>query len=492
MIPIYWLGFILYAVFVVYLGWRSYRSKQPASEVDVDFWAAGKSLGPWATGLSISASFMSISWSCVYAVQLVYWYGLSALWLLAIPWLIVMVFYYILTPHFRKLPAFSQPEMVAQRFGQNTRAYLALPLAFVFLVWGGAEIFAAAKILSPILDISFHLILAFIAVVVALYSFLGGFAAVVTTDKLQFALVAFFVLSISWVSGKAVLAQVSLLEVFNTLPSPPKSGSSALSMFAVGPALIALTLLAYLPGWVVETDIWLRLQASKTNTTARKGVTIAAFNSVVFMAGLPVLIGLAALYLYPPNGAEIPSELNDGDAIFALLIRDHSPALLTALLIVGLSAAAMSTIDTCSNVMALSLSYDIIEPYLAKRKKTVDLRIVARVMSAGAVMLAYIFALFTESLWDIFYLSSGILTTTIFIPMIALFRKNATKVQVQSAATAGFISTFIFYFLEKNGILQPFQPEWLSDTGLGYIMWGFLASFVAYSATKKIRQSATR
>ncbi|MCH6574378.1 MAG: hypothetical protein IH795_04105 [Bacteroidetes bacterium] len=122
MIPIYWLGFILYAVFVVYLGWRSYRSKQPASEVDVDFWAAGKSLGPWATGLSISASFMSISWSCVYAVQLVYWYGLSALWLLAIPWLIVMVLYYILTPYFRKLPAFSQPEMVAQRFGQSARS----------------------------------------------------------------------------------------------------------------------------------------------------------------------------------------------------------------------------------------------------------------------------------------------------------------------------------------------------------------------------------
>jgi len=492
MIPIYWLGFILYAVFVVYLGWRSYRPNQPVSKIDVDFWAAGKSLGPWATGLSISASFMSISWSCVYAVQLVYWYGLSALWLLAIPWLIVMIFYYTLTPHFRKLPAFSQPEIVAQRFGQSARAYLALPLAFVFLVWGGAEIFVAAKILSPILDISFHLILAFIAGVVALYSFLGGFAAVVTTDKLQFALVAFFVISISWVSGKAVLAQDSLLEVFNTLPSPPKSRSSALSMFAVGPALIALTLLAYLPGWVVETDIWLRLQASKTNTAARKGVIIAAFNSVVFMAGLPVLIGLAALYLYPPNGAEIPSELNDGAAIFALLIRDHAPALLSVLLIVGLSAAAMSTIDTCSNVMALSLSYDIIEPYLAKRKKTVDLRIVARVMSAGAVMLAYIYALFTDSLWDIFYLSSGILTTTIFIPMIALFRKNATKVQVQSAATAGFISTFIFYFLEKNGKLQTFQPEWLSDTGLGYIMWGFLISFVAYSVTKKNRQARSR
>lgn len=485
MVAIYWAGFLLYAIFVVYIGWRSYRKTKPASEVNVEFWAAGKSLGPWATGLSISASFMSISWSCVYAVQLVYWYGLSALWLLAIPWLLVMVFYYILTPHFRKFPAFSQPEMVAQRFGDRIRGYLALPLAFVFLVWGGAEIFAAAKILSPILDTSFHIVLALIALVVALYSYLGGFAAVVTTDKLQFALVAFFVLSISWIAGEAALTKDTFTEVIKSIPDPPKSNGSALSMLAVSSALVALTLFAYLPGWAIETDIWLRLQAAKTNSAARRGVIIAAFNSVVFIAVLPLVIGLSALYLYPPSGAEIPPELNDGAAIFAVLIKDYAPALLSTLLIVGLSAASMSTIDTCGNVMALSLSYDLIEPYFRAKRKTVELRSVARIMSAGAVILAYVYALFTESLWDIFYLSSGILTTTIFIPMVALFRQKATRLQVQSAATTGFLGTFVFYFLEKNGKIQALQPDWISETGLGYIIWGLLLSFIAYLAAKK-------
>ncbi|MFQ5639711.1 MAG: sodium:solute symporter [bacterium] len=477
---IYWTGFLLYSFFVVYIGWRGYRSTKYSREVDLDFWAAGKSLGSWATGLSISASFMSISWSCVYAVQLVYWYGLGALWLLAIPWLIVMALYYILTPRFRKLQAFSQPEMLANRFGARIRVYFALPLAFVFLVWGGAEIFAAAKILSPILEVPFHLILAFIAFVVAVYSSLGGFSAVVTTDKLQFALVAFFIVAISWVAGKAVLAQESLLGFLNQIPSAPKTGASALALFSAGPALIMMTLIAYLPGWIVETDIWLRLQAAKTDTNARQGVLIAGINSFIFIAILPSLIGLSALYLYPPAGAEIPEKLNDGAAIFAVLINEHSPTLLSLMLIVGLAAASMSTIDTCGNVMALSLSYDYIEPVIVKKKKNIDRRLVARLMSAGAVVMAYIYALFTESLWDIFYLSSGILTTTLFIPMVALFLPKAATHQVRNAAIAGFAGTFGFYFLEKFGLLTKIQPEWLNETGLGYIVWGLMLSFLAY------------
>ncbi|NIR49548.1 sodium:solute symporter family protein [candidate division KSB1 bacterium] len=480
MLWFYWAGFLVYAVFVIYIGWRGYRSQKPSDELKVDFWAAGKTLGPWATGLSISASFMSISWSCVYAVQLAYWYGLGALWLLAIPWLIVMGFYYALTPHFRKMPAFSQPEMLAQRFGEKVRVYFALPLAFVFLVWGGAEIFAAAHILSPILDAPFHLVLALVALVVATYSYLGGFSAVVTTDKVQFALVAFFILSISWIAARAAFLGNGVLEVLKSLPSPPKTNTSALSLFAAGPALIAMTFIAYLPGWIVETDIWLRLQAAKTNKNARNGVLIASVNSLLFIAVLPMLIGLTTLYLYPPAGTTIPTELGDGAAIFAVLIRDHTPAALSVLLIVGLASASMSTIDTCGNVMALSLSYDLVEPHLAAKNKNMDSAVVARFMSAGAVISAYVYALFTETLWDIFYLSSGILTTTIFIPMIALFRPKANKVRVQWAAMSGFISTFVFYFLETRGLLHKIEPSWLSSTGLGYILFGLIVSGLGY------------
>ncbi len=477
----YWFGFLAYSVLVIVIGWRGFRRSGAAEEASLDYWAAGRSLSGAAAGLSISASFMSVSWSVVYAVQLFYWYGLAGLWLVPLPWLVTMAGFYLLVPVFRKLPSFSQPEMIAHRFGNRARAFLAVPLAFVFLVWGGAEIYAAAHILSPLLDAPFPLVLLLIALIVATYSWLGGFSAVVATDKVQFLLVALFIATIAGIAVTAAGSEISFLAAVSAIERPAYVESSAVSLWSLSPVLIAMTFLAYVPGWLVETDVWLRLQAAKTVAAARKGVLIATVNSLVFLTLLPLVIGLAALYLYPATGGVIPERLQDGAAIIAVLMQDHAPLWLSVVLSTGLAAAAMSTIDTCSNVVALSLSYDIIEPALQKKSSPEQMRKIARAASAFAVMLAFVYALFTESLWDIFYLSSGILTTTVFIPMLAIFSKKATEAQVKAAAAVGFLSTFLFYFLEKGGLLAGVQPGWLGETGLGYILWGGAAALLAYA-----------
>jgi SSS family solute:Na+ symporter len=478
---IYWLGFIVYSAVVIGMGYYIYRREAGHwRQVEAnEFWDAKKSLSASSVGLSISASMMSISWSCVYGVQLFYWYGLGAAWLLAIPWLMAMLGFYILIPRFRQLPAFSQPEMVGQRFGQRARQLLAIPLAFVFLIWCGAEIYAAAIILAPLLQTSKHLMLLLIASVVATYSYMGGFAAVVSTDKVQYVLVGFFIVAMAFLGVQEVLRHESVATFWKNLPVPPKANTSAISLFTAGPALIMMTLISYLPGWLVETDVWIRLQAARSNTKARQGVTIAATNSLIFVGLLPMLIGLSALYLYPPVNGAIPPALHEGATIFAVLMREHAPVWLNVVLGVGLAAAAMSTIDTCGNVAALSIAYDMIAPAVTRRSSANMLKL-ARRMAVLAIVAAYVYSLFTESLWDIFYLSSGILTTTIFLPMLALFLPQVKPQQVQAAIVSGFAGTLLFYFLESRGKLAAFEPEWLSTTGLGYILWGFAASLLAF------------
>ncbi len=482
----YWFGFLTYSALVMFIGWRGFRRTAAVQEENIDYWAAGRSLSGTAAGLSISASFMSVSWSIVYAVQLFYWYGLAGLWLVPLPWLLTMVGFYVLVPVFRRLPSFSQPEMIAHRFSNRARAFLAVPLAFVFLVWGGAEIYAAAHILAPLLEAPFVLILLLIALVVAAYSWLGGFSAVVATDKVQFLLVAVF---IAIIAGIAVVASggSSFFSSVASIQRPAYVDAGAMSLWSLSPVLIAMTFFAYVPGWLVETDVWLRLQAAKDVPAARTGVFIAALNSLIFLTALPLVIGLAALYLYPPVAGIIPERLQDGAAIIAVLMQDHAPLWLSVALSTGLAAAAMSTIDTCSNVVALSLSYDIIEPALQEKRSPEDMQKIARAASALAVMMAFVYALFTESLWDIFYLSSGILTTTVFIPMLAIFSKTATETQVKAAAATGFFSTFVFYFLEKGGQLAVVQPQWLAGTGLGYILWGGAAALCAYVLAGAVR-----
>lgn len=479
----YWGGFILYSITVIGIGiyvWL--REKNSGKRTDnTAYWEASRNLSSWSVGFSISASMMSISWSCVYGVQLFYWYGWGGVWLLIIPWLVTMAGFFIFTPLFRKFRTFSQPQLLQNRFGDRTRQLLAPALIIVFITWTGAEIYAAGNIIAPFLGISLNWTFFLITIVVAIYTYTGGFEAVVSTDKIQFTLVALFITIIALLGFKALPENTSLWHI----PNPPKANNMH-KWFTPGLTLIIITFAAYLPGWLIETDVWIRLQAARTNTAARKGIVLASVNSFIFVGFMPLIIGLSALVLYPAENGVIDNRLQDGALIFTVFMQDYAPFWLNIFLSLGLIAAAMSTIDTCGNVAALSISHDLIEPKVKNNWPPVKLNQLARISSVGAIFISFIYAVFTESLWDIFYLSSGILTTTVFIPVVSSFFKTTKPIQVNLAIILGLVSTLIFYFLESDGILTMFEPEGIAETGLGYIIWGFLFSLFGFILGKYI------
>ncbi len=482
----YWIGILLYSGTVIGVGfyvWLRDKRKGKAQDNDA-YWEASRNLSAWSVGLSISASMMSVSWSSVYGVQLFYWYGIGGAWLLIIPWLLTMAGFFIFAPLFRKFEVFSQPQLLAKRFGVRTAQLLAPALILVFITWAGAEIYAAGILIAPFLGITLPQTLFFIALVVAIYSYSGGFEAVVSTDKIQFVLVAVFITVIAFLGWHALPKGASVL---NT-PTPPKALNNH-KFISSGWALILMTFIAYLPGWIVETDVWIRLQAARNNAQARKGIFIAGINSAVFVGLLPFVIGASALILFPPVNGQAPAEIQDGALIFTVFMQKYAPLWLNLALSIGLIAAAMSTIDTCGNVAALSFSHDLLEPVLSKRWPAKKLNLFARISSVSAVFIAFVYALFTNSLWDIFYLSSGLLTTTVFIPVISSFFKSTKKMQVNLSIVLGFLSTLIFYFLESNGLLRNFEPHAVAQTGLGYILWGFGFAVIGFFGIKFLPQS---
>lgn len=470
----YWLGFLLYSITVIGIGFFVwFKEKKSGHDTDNQtYWAASKNLSGWSVGLSISASMMSISWSCVYGVQLFYWYGIGASWLLINPWLVTMLGFYIFTPLFRKLNAFSQPELLEKKFGVKARQFLSPALVLVFITWTGAEIFAAGNIIAPFLKIPVPVTLLLISIVVAVYSFTGGFEAVISTDKIQFALVALFITIIGFLGIKAVGSEINPFLLLKDIVLPPKSQNNSM-FFSPGIGLILMTFIAYLPGWLIETDVWVRLQAGRTDKHARKGILLAGMNSFIFVGIIPLFIGLSALYLYPAVDGAIPARLQDGALIFTVLMQDYAPVWLSVILSVGLIAAAMSTIDTCGNIVALSISYDLLEPVLKNKLSSEQLNKLARWMSVLAILISFFYALFTESLWDIFYLSSGILTTTVFIPVISTFIPGTQRMQVYLSILFGFFGTLISYFVLKDVAI-------LFNTGLEYIIVGLIFSLLGF------------
>ncbi len=466
-----WTAVVLFGLALIALGWR-WRGEARDGE---SFWTAGRRLDGFSVGLSVSAGFMSVSWSCVYAAQLFYGYGLGGLWLITVPWLLALSGIYLLSRRYRGLAAFSQPEMVGQRFGRGARRALALPVAFVFLVWGGAEIYVAAKLLAPGLGIPTAALVVGIGAVVATYSMLGGLRAVVATDKMQYGLVAIYVFLVAGLAARGMLAETGSLWPAVVVPAA-KSGASWVDLLSPGIATLVITFCAYLPGWLFETDLWVKVQAARDLPAARRGMLIATLNSALFVGVLPLFIGVAALALFPAEGGVAPAVLGtEGDSIFAAIVERFAPPWMVTVAGIGLMAAAMSTIDTCANVTALAFGYDLLE--LHKRPRAVA---ASRWVMAGTLAAACIFALNIGSLWDIFYLSSGVLSTSVAFPVAAVFWPRASPRGVMLSSLCGFAGTGLAYLLQSLGALARVQPGWLSATGLAYILWGGLAALLGY------------
>lgn len=466
-----WIAVLLFGLALLVLGWR-WRGEARDGE---GFWTAGRRLSGLSVGLSVSAGFMSVSWSCVYATQLFYGFGLGALWLITIPWLLALTGIYYLSRHYHGLSAFSQPEMIGQRFGRPARRAVALPLVFVFLVWGGAEIYVAARLLAPGLGISIAAMVLGIGAVVATYSMLGGLRAVVATDKMQYLLVAIYVLLVAGLAGRAMLAETGSLWPAASILAV-KSATSWIDLLAPGLATIVITFFAYLPGWMFETDLWVKVQAARDVGAARRGMLMATLNSALFVGLLPLFIGVAALALFPAEGGAAPTVLGqEGDGIFAAIVQRYAPPWLVTFAGVGLMAAAMSTIDTCANVTALSFGYDLLE--IHKRPRAVA---ASRWVMAATLAAACVFALNIDSLWNIFYLSSGVLSTSVAFPVAAVFWRRASARGVTLSSLCGFGGTCLAYLVQALGGLDRVQPAWLSATGLGYILWGGLAALAGY------------
>lgn len=456
-----WIVFIAYALGVIYLGYRSRHA-----EKGDDYWTAARGLSGWSAGLSLSAGFMSISWSCVYAIQVFYWYGLSGFFLMTIPWMLALGGIYFLAVMYHDLPAFSQSEMVRQSFGIKAAGMVSMTQVIVFLIWGGAEVYVAANLLEPALGIDNKWIMFLITLTIAVYSTLGGFSAVVQTDKFQFAFVSVYLIAVFWMAWMTVPS----MEVDKLIPAKSEHVLFDIKLLP----LMVVTAFAYLPGWLSEADLWLRVQAARDTKEARKAALIGLFNSFLFVGVIPAFIALAAMSLFPAQDAATPALIgSEGEKIIAAIVRPFDSLWMEMFLGIGLLCASMSTIDTCTNIVSLNVSRDLLQ---IKKLFT------SKVINALVVGVTFVVAINVDSLWDIFYLSSGLLSTAVAVPVLASLRKDIPSLAVLLSSLFGFCSTVFFYFNTVFEWLPVSLGHTIKDTGLEYIVFGMIGAAIGFIA----------
>ncbi len=428
--------FFIYSIVVIVFSFFSRRK----GETTESFWTDNRQVSGLKSGISLSATFMSISWSVAYGIEVFLNYGKGGFYVLALPWLIVLGIFFIFAPTLRDIPVFSQPELIRERFGRKAALFSAIPILIVFIIWAGAELSVASKIISRATELNYTIILIFSVLTIAIYMSLSGVEAVIVTDVIQYTLIAVFFFILLFAGATSSINSVNVL-----------TGSDT----KVNPFFIFLTLLAYLPGWLVETDIWIRLQVTKNGKEARKAMGVAFLNALLFVFLLPMAVACF-----------VPENIKSGEKAVFFLLSLLKNKFVLSLAAIGLVAASMSTIDTCLNVAAMTVSYDL------KKEKT-------KLFNIASIWIVSIFAtlsaVYFNSLKDAFYLSSGIFSTTLFIPVIAAYSKKNLKKGVIAVLTLSPFATIVFYMLEKEGFLNIPNAN-----GIGYILISMLFSLTIF------------
>ena len=187
----------LYFAFVLGIGWRL-RKKISTSG---DFLLSSHGVPVWITSLAFIAANlgaqeligMSAS-GAKYGIMTAHFY-----WIGAIPAIIFMGLF--MMPFYYGSKARSVPEYLKMRFDEKTRAYNAFTFAVMTIFSSGISMYALGLLLELVLGWNFTTSVLASAVIVLIYTFLGGLTSAIYNEVLQFLLI---------VAGFAPLAILSV------------------------------------------------------------------------------------------------------------------------------------------------------------------------------------------------------------------------------------------------------------------------------------------
>ena len=281
------------------------------------------------------------------------------------------------------------PEIAEKTVGKTGRKLVAFIIAISWIGIIAAQFAAVAGFIGLVLghDAGTQSVL-ITAVIVIVYTLLGGQLSVVRTDALQFGILTlgFFAAAIYLFGGFSGAENAVLQTVQNIVDGAAAiaNGTAAHSAIATTSAGLAtfgdfsllnekfsfadLALMLFTVGgaYFLGPDVISRNLVAKDSTSARKAVVIGSFAILVFSVVI-VLLGMWAA-TYAPNAA--------GTSVNPLfrLASGVLPLPLAALLSVGLLSALLSSADTCLINSAAIFGSDILN---TRRISVVRLLVVA-------------------------------------------------------------------------------------------------------------------
>ena len=472
---IYWTFAATFLVGMVAIGTYQFlnlRAVEDHNERAFDFWIGEGNVPGWWTAASLAAGWLLLGWM-TWQMYLWYAYGLGAIWIFTIPWILCTVGLLFVPKLFRRFPGVSIPEILRFRFDRMTQTLLGPVQSFAYLTWLAAEIYVLSAVLSKPLDVGIVTMAVIVSLTFGTYVTLGGFRSVLRTDLIQFVCAAIMLatLSIAGIWEAATMAGGFDQIATKIQEHPPVYADSLWDWDSPGYSYMFASILIYTPGFITLQGAWQRIMATTDEKEAAKGMWWNVAFNVIIVVIMPTIIAVAALVLFPPVGGEVPEAVGSyGYFIFSSMITElFSNPLVAGALIVALMGMALSSVDTYVNVCAMKLTKDVLEPLVFERFDVSGrTRLNAgRAVTAGFIGLSLLWAFGFPGLFDMYFLSSALISATTAVAVFSVFSKKPTRLSAYLAIMLGTLGTFVFFFLGKADMIG-WLPAWLTASGLAY------------------------
>ena len=383
---------VLYLLGMAGLGlWFSRRNKTTEQ-----YFLGDRSFPGWVIGLSmLGTSISSVTFlafpAAAYTLD---WRQLvSNLMLPVIAVLAIIVF----IPFFRRGNTTSAFEYLGDRFSPGVRLYGTLSFILLQLIRLAKVLFLVAIPVSLLTGFDIRLVIVFVGIFISLYTIAGGIGAVIWTDVVQSIVL--------WVGGIVCFATVvwqlpggfgQILEV-GAQHQKFDVGSMGFNLNERTFWTVALLgIVSWLTMYSSDQNVVQRYLAAKSLKEARKATTIYSCVAVPTWAFF-FFLGTCVFVFYTVHPDSKAAGL-EADAVFPYFILTQVPVGITGLVIAGVLAAAMSSLDSSINAISTIVTVDLMKPYLAKDRDDAFYLRWARIIAVGASAMMILGAILFSSI----------------------------------------------------------------------------------------------
>lgn len=466
MATIDWIILFLYAAFTIGLGWYYGRKQESTSEY---FVGSGK-MNPILIGVSLFATLLStISYLAIPGEVL----GKGPIYLtnyLAYPFVYLFVAF-VLLPVYMRQRVTSAYELLEAQLGISVRLLGATMFLLLRLVWMSLLVFLTAKGIAIMIGVGSEMvpwIVLVTGIFAVTYTSLGGLRAVVITDMMQTLLLyggALLVLgTVTWeMGGFGWFPTQWRHDVWDKQPVFSLDPATRVTVFGSAVTVFLWTVCTS-AGDQVSVQ---RFMATQDVKSARRAIAIQLIVAMVVGVTLG-LVGIALLGYFQAHPEFLPAGSaikGQADNLFPHFIAAHLPPVVTGLVVSGLFAAAMSSIDSGVNSITAVVMTDYLERFGWKPQTEKKQLRFARCLAIGIGAAVVLFSTFMEYIPGNFMAVTNKTVNLLSVPIALLFFfalfvpfSNAVGVWIGTVASVSVAATIAF-----SGVLFGVNPETGTD-----------------------------